>query len=222
MDTKFDNKTLDSLGEKLIRASRRERVDIDAIIGNEKFFEGVLKRINDDAQKTRRFSVFTSQRLAVVGSLATLLFVGAVAFNIYRPMTRGSAAVFGKVPVAEPETKPGPVGPPPVANESNYSAGLGKHDEAVYSDIERPAARPRAIKASAREVSDETDEDFYPVSYSGDPSEMGGGRVIRVDLPRSTLFAMGVNIPLENDSPTVKADLLVGPDGVTRAVRVVN
>jgi len=81
-----------------------------------------------------------------------------------------------------------------------------------------------ATKAEVRSkpVSHDPDEDFYPVSYSGDPDEMGGGRIIRVELPRSTLFAMGVNIPLENDSPTIKADLLVGRDGVTRAVRVVN
>ena len=40
-------------------------------------------------------------------------------------------------------------------------------------------------------------------------------------MPRSALFAMGVNIPLENDAEVVKADLLVGTDGVTRAIRVV-
>jgi hypothetical protein len=32
---------------------------------------------------------------------------------------------------------------------------------------------------------------------------------------------MGMNVPLENESPTVKADILVGPDGVTRAIRLV-
>jgi hypothetical protein len=45
--------------------------------------------------------------------------------------------------------------------------------------------------------------------------------VIRVDVPRSTLFAMGFPVSLENESPTVKADLLIGPDGATRAVRLV-
>ena len=45
--------------------------------------------------------------------------------------------------------------------------------------------------------------------------------MIRVDVPRSTLFVMGFPVSLENDSPTVKADLLIGPDGATRAVRLV-
>ena len=34
-------------------------------------------------------------------------------------------------------------------------------------------------------------------------------------------FAMGIHVPLENGSDTVRADLLVGPDGVPRAVRLV-
>ena len=32
---------------------------------------------------------------------------------------------------------------------------------------------------------------------------------------------MGIRVPLENDSDTVKADVIVGPDGVPRAVRLV-
>ena len=64
--------------------------------------------------------------------------------------------------------------------------------------------------------------EFYALSFAGDPNEAErGGRIVRVDIPRSTLYAMGVDIPLENEAETVKADLLVGNDGVTRAIRVV-
>lgn len=78
----------------------------------------------------------------------------------------------------------------------------------------------RARPASARLVDDENE--FYALSYAGDPNETErGGRIVRVDIPRATLFAMGFDLPLENESETVRADLLVGSDGVTRAVRVV-
>jgi hypothetical protein len=62
--------------------------------------------------------------------------------------------------------------------------------------------------------------EFQPVTYTGDPSDIAGGRIVRVELSRQALFAMGVNIPLENGVDNVKADLLIGPDGVTRAVRL--
>jgi hypothetical protein len=42
-----------------------------------------------------------------------------------------------------------------------------------------------------------------------------------VDLPRSSLAAMGVVLPVENGPDTVKADLLISSDGVTRGVRFV-
>jgi 2-polyprenyl-6-methoxyphenol hydroxylase-like FAD-dependent oxidoreductase len=43
-----------------------------------------------------------------------------------------------------------------------------------------------------------------------------------VTLPRASLVALGANISLEGDSQNVTADLLVGADGVPRAIRVVD
>ena len=45
-------------------------------------------------------------------------------------------------------------------------------------------------------------------------------RIVRVELPRASLVALGANIPLEGDKQLVRADLLVGPDGVPRAIRL--
>jgi hypothetical protein len=88
--------------------------------------------------------------------------------------------------------------------------------------MSRPAERTvtRTRPTSARHVDDQNE--FYALSYAGDPNETErGGRIVRVDISRATLFAMGFDLPLENESETVRADLLVGSDGVTRAVRVV-
>jgi hypothetical protein len=91
-------------------------------------------------------------------------------------------------------------------------------ERAVYRQV-RQSSQPRVERAGANETAG---PEFMPVTYTGDNGESArGGRVIRVDISRATLFAMGINVPLENESPTVKADLLVGPDGVTRAIRLV-
>jgi hypothetical protein len=45
--------------------------------------------------------------------------------------------------------------------------------------------------------------------------------LVRVELPRSSLVAMGVDPPAENDAQKVKTDLLIGSDGVMKAVRFV-
>lgn len=91
----------------------------------------------------------------------------------------------------------------------------------VETAIQRETRRPQPRVERASYVPTQ-ENDFVAVTYVGDGAESTrGGRVIRVDVPRSTLFAMGFPVSLENDSPTVKADLLIGPDGATRAVRLV-
>jgi hypothetical protein len=107
-------------------------------------------------------------------------------------------------------------------------------DKVTESDFARNSSPVRAERISSRPEAKFTrpkqsaaqrvryDGDFYALSYAGDPNETErGGRIVRVDIPRSTLFAMGVDVPLENETETVKADLLIGSDGVTRAIRVV-
>ena len=114
-----------------------------------------------------------------------------------------------------------PAGRTPDRVVDGPSAPAATFERAVYRQP-RNAAPIRPQNASL-EPDAETVKEFYPVTYTGDTGEtVRGGRVIRVDVPRSTLFAMGLNVPLENESPTVKADLLVGPDGVTRAIRLVD
>ena len=48
-----------------------------------------------------------------------------------------------------------------------------------------------------------------------------GGQIVRTEISRSSLFAMGVDLPLEGANEKIKTDLLVGPDGVVRGVRIV-
>jgi predicted anti-sigma-YlaC factor YlaD len=55
-----------------------------------------------------------------------------------------------------------------------------------------------------------------------DPLEEGeAGEVVRVSLPASALHAMGVDVADESLGDTVEADVVLGADGVARAVDVV-
>src|SRR5215813_13024079 len=68
--------------------------------------------------------------------------------------------------------------------------------------------------------------DFYPLSYSDDQKPMESGevirlQVIRVQMPRPALIAFGLPVNIERADVPVKADLLVGEDGLARAIRFV-
>jgi len=112
---------------------------------------------------------------------------------------------------------------PPLRAGSNPTSGRAAYREPEPSIERTPAKATYTKQIPKREKAVVSDDQpaFIPVAYAGDPRETAGGHIIRVDMSRSSLFALGVNVPLENDSDTVKADLLVGADGVTRAIRVV-
>lgn len=68
--------------------------------------------------------------------------------------------------------------------------------------------------------------DFFPLSYSDDQKPVESGEVIRVQMvrvrmPRPALIAFGLPVNIEHDDAPVKADLLVGEDGLARAIRFV-
>jgi hypothetical protein len=68
---------------------------------------------------------------------------------------------------------------------------------------------------------DETVTDYIPLTYLADATAVESGTVLRVELPPSALIAVGLPAPLERTDSRVKADVVVGDDGVARAVRFV-
>lgn len=63
--------------------------------------------------------------------------------------------------------------------------------------------------------------DFMPLTYDGGALAMESGHVIRVELPRTALVSMGLPMNPERANELVKADVLLGDDGVARAIRFV-
>lgn len=80
-------------------------------------------------------------------------------------------------------------------------------------------------KASNYTTAANTDEEiateFLPLTYDGNLSQLDDGQVVRVELPRSALQSFGLPVNAERAGERVKADVLLGHDGVARAIRFV-
>jgi len=88
----------------------------------------------------------------------------------------------------------------------------------VWQLSTRTAADPftRSVAASP-----EVATEFYPLTYSAIP--VNQGRLVRLEVPAASLAALGVD-PATVAGPqqgSVVADVLVGEDGLARAVRFV-
>ena len=81
----------------------------------------------------------------------------------------------------------------------------------------------RILPASPSEVEDAAylDSGFVPLPYSGGAAPNADGAVVRVEVPSSTLVALGVPLGDQATGGTVEAELLLGPGGMPQAVRVI-
>lgn len=62
--------------------------------------------------------------------------------------------------------------------------------------------------------------DFIQLTY-GDPGLGGGAQIVRVELPRSAMANFGLPVNVDRADQRVKADVLLGVDGLAHAIRFV-
>jgi len=63
--------------------------------------------------------------------------------------------------------------------------------------------------------------DFLPVNYGGPMNLQDGGQIVRVELPRAALLSFGLPVNMARVDERVKADVVIGADGLARAIRFV-
>ena len=166
-------------------------------------------------------AVVRRRGLWVAVAAAVLLLVGsAIAISWQHGKTTGEQQYAAGPPKApEPakikvdENKPQTTSNPPL-------------DQVVES---RPRPRPisnrirsnkrgPAVDANhAREIA----TDFIPMGYMNGASFQEGGQIVRVELPRSALVRFGLPVNMERLNEKVKADVLLGVDGMAHAIRFV-
>ncbi len=211
---------LDLIGEKLIASAVLSENELEKISASPYLFKAIRSR--NEAAEEKASTAWIRPLVFAFSSVGALFIVAAI--GVY---------VISEPPSRVAQTTP-EVTAPPVPSRSE-TAPLRDFASDPIPDVDSAAIssepqfqnavyrKPQRSKPQRTRAEKLPDIEFYPITHQGDPNEMArGGRIIRVEMPRSALFAMGVNVPLENGAETITADLLVGPDGVTRAIRMPN
>lgn len=79
----------------------------------------------------------------------------------------------------------------------------------------------KADNAVANHASNEVATDFMPLGYLNPASLQDGGQIVRVEVPRTTMASFGFPVNMDRYNERVKADVLLGVDGVPHAIRFV-
>jgi hypothetical protein len=89
----------------------------------------------------------------------------------------------------------------------------------------RPNGGSNAVRPVSETVGDadaaEIATDFIPLVQGGQFGQAEGGHLVRVELPRSAMASFGLPVNYERADGRVKADVLLGDDGIARAIRFV-
>jgi len=94
-------------------------------------------------------------------------------------------------------------------------------EQALRPETSRPAATtpaPRASVLSAPET-EEVVTEFFPLMDPAPPFQRG--QLLRVELPASVMQIVGLPVREEHLADPVQADVLIGEEGLPRAIRFV-
>lgn len=162
------------------------------------------------------FPLHRFQRRAVltVAAAASLVALVALTWQLWLPaFTIGNPETIAIVPLPIPSPSIAPS--VPGTGNSETETVIAK-TEPVSSSRRRPT---RTVEAKSDPEMDRVD--FIPLTYVSDTASLHSGTVVRVEVQRTTLLAMGLPVNDSRDDSLIKADLIVGDDGVARAIRFV-
>lgn len=161
-----------------------------------------------------RFGVRLSPRWTLAVAAAILLLI-AVTLTLWLPRLSSDRAR-----IAQDEPQPTAAAASPGGVESRQPP---KHESASLAVM--PRARqsqgtshrhPRS-NYHAREVA----TDFLPLTFLTDSAAQESGHVVRVRVPRSALIAFGVPMNVDRVGELIIAEVVIGDDGLARAIRFI-
>lgn len=120
---------------------------------------------------------------------------------------------------------------PPVNDSTPGASPVKKKTLDRESELSaRTSGQPRKLKRSTTESvrSTQTSETvarntghYLPLTYLAKGTEIDSGTVVRVELSRAALASFGFGGGVESSAESVRADVILGDDGVVRAIRLV-
>lgn len=231
-------KELDRIGRELFETARVSDDEIERIVAAPQLFSAVKTRINAEQMRRERESSFANRKVAPFWSWQKVSAAAAAfllfAFGILGFIEISDSTKIDERAVAVPEIQTRiekiEISPSPQISIVPQKAKRIENPEQKYQTVAQKAAiklpnikKPKRKPQPFETPKIEPNNRFYALTYAGNIGEKGEElHVIRTELSPSTLFALGVNLPIENAPEKIKTDLLIGTDGVARAIRFVD
>jgi hypothetical protein len=150
------------------------------------------------------------------GMAAAMLLVSTVTIALW---PRGQRAKVDNAPadLIRRPTSQSPPGKSPEALSDPRRASGTQSSTVARSDV----TRGRRRKPRVTEGADNAGE-LFPLTFVAKSSSTEFVQTVRIEISRSMLLSMGLPVNIDRGEGPIKADIIIGEDGVARAVRIIN
>lgn len=236
MNRKLSDEQLDRIAENLVREFALDDETLDEIAASPQLWRNVRRQI--EAEKSRRakswFFVFRPPIIAFGAAAVTLFVLSGVWFL----NTKTDAPIARIKAVETPQTTDEIVSPPSETQDANVAEKRRAPQNVVPQTTkvfpkktapkisvsaktvtsQKIVSKPKAESLTEPAAETETKTDFIALSYS---TATDSGQIVRVKVPSSMMVSLGVTTEIKPKSELVNAEVIIGDDGMARAIRFI-
>jgi len=235
MKNQLSDEQLDALMRTLVKEAGADEALLDEIADSPTLWWSVSRKINE--QKNASISAWPPLdkmlRWLLAGGAVTAAVVLILTLFIFRPASHNDKGVVAVVPSTsttiekpdEPVKLPDERIGEPIAFETKTS----KDSNQVKHVINRKAVKPQTAEKRTKAVvkteiaanaknKEEIKTEFIALSYARDPES---GQIVRVKVPSSMMVSLGLVTSVKTPSAMIDAEVLIGDDGLSRAIRFI-
>lgn len=227
MKKQLSDEQIDNLMRTMVSDASLDDAAINNIADSPTLWWSVQREINVE-QEARSPWPPALRRWLMIG-VPTLAAVALMAIFVFRPTGEATehAGVKPNVPTAEISTPLLAVTEPALpATDSKPAAAVVTVAKMVRHSERRTALTVASVQkrvlsnalSAVVEKKSEIKSDFIALSYARNPES---GQIVRVKVPSSMMVTLGLVSSVEKPTNLVDAEVVVGDDGLTRAIRFI-
>lgn len=229
MKRNFTGTEVDRVIGQLIKDSRIDENELRDIAGSSQMWRTVQRQINDRKQTARlpwspalavkRWLMIGVPTVAAAAVLVTFLISTSTTDQTTARIEQPTVNKVGPTPEILPVVDNTKESVPASADVPDRE--IKTSSKKIADVLKKPMLRKADTIASTRKqktAATEISSDFIALSYARNPES---GQLVRVKVPRSMMVSLGLVASVEQPTSLVDAEVVVGDDGLTRAIRFI-
>lgn len=201
---------------KLMAEAAVDESAVDDIAASPTIWWAVQRSINEQKSTRSPWPPALKRWVLVAASACAAAIIAVAWFASSRPVEFNDTASTAEI---QPFTAPSAAldEPEPSLPAAGPNEPQRPKVRPAAPELRPGATKTRTVKGSTRDTA-EIKSDFIALSYAGDPES---GQVVRVKVPSSMMVSLGLVASVKRPTALVDAEVLVGDDGLTRAIRFI-